>query len=68
VHPILLNGCEIWTVENMDVVLKLQLRFLKLIISVKVWCMVLDEVGRYPTEIEAKCRMLGIWVQFAQYL
>ena len=48
----------------MDVVLKLQLRFLKLIISVKVTtptCMVADEVGRYPIEIEAKCRMLGFW-------
>ena len=24
-------------------------------------CLVLGEVGRYPTEPEAKCRMLGIW-------
>ena len=51
VHPILLYGCEIWTCEKMDVISKPQLRFLKLILGVKVTtptCMVLEEVGRYP--------------------
>ena len=24
-------------------------------------CLVLGEVGRYPTELKAKCRMWGIW-------
>ena len=48
----------------MDAISKLQLRFLKLIIGVKVTtptCIVLGEVGRYPIETEAKCKMLGFW-------
>ena len=57
-------GCEIWACEKMDVISKLQLRFLKLSLSVKVTtptCIVLGEVGKYPIEIEAKCRMLRFW-------
>ena len=59
VHPILLYGCEIWACEKMDVISKLQLRFLKLILGVKVKTPTCME--RYPIEIEAKCRMLGFW-------
>ena len=33
VHPILLYGCEVWACEKMDVISKLQLRFLKLILG-----------------------------------
>ena len=65
VHPILLYGCEIWACEKMDVISKLQLRFLKLILGVKITtptCMVPGEVGKYPIKIEAKCRMLGFWM------
>ena len=62
-HPVLLYGCEIWAYENMDVVSKLQHRFLKLILGVKFTTptqMVLGKVGRYLTDsMEAKCRIFG---------
>ena len=61
VHPILLYGCEIWACEKMAVISKLQLRFLKLILVTAPTYMVLGEVGRYPIETEAKCRLLRFW-------
>ena len=70
-HPIFLYGCEIWACEKMDVISKLQLRFLKLILGVKdttLTCMVLGEVGRYLIEIGSKMKDVGILVWFVQYL
>ena len=64
VHPILLCGCEILAYENMEIISKLQLRFLKPSLGVKVTtpvCMMLGEVGRNPIETESKCMMLGSW-------
>ena len=55
----------------MDVISKLQLRFLKLIFGVKdttPTCMVLGEVGRYLIEIGSKMKDVGILAWFVQYL
>ena len=61
VVPILLYGCEVWGYENLQLCDKLQLRFLKLLLGVKVStpsCMVYGEVGELPVSLTAKCRML----------
>ena len=35
IKPILLYGCEIWAVGNIDVIERVQLKFLKMILNLK---------------------------------
>ena len=64
IYPILLYGCEVWGFEKMDFSRKLQLKFFKLLLGLKITtpnCMVYGELGKFPIEIEAKLRMLCFW-------
>ena len=50
IKPILLYGCEIWAFGNLDIIERVQLKFLKLILNLKnkhrhIWYM----VNRMPT-------------------
>jgi len=47
-----------------DLASKIQLRFNKIILKLSkstTGCMVYSELGHFPLEVQAKCRMLNIW-------
>jgi hypothetical protein len=64
VLPVLTFGCEIWGSEMSDIVLKLQLRFYKFILKLRLSTpsmMVFGETGKYPISVVIKTRMLCFW-------
>jgi hypothetical protein len=70
IEPILLYSCEIWRFENLAILEKIHLQFLKKMLSVRSSTpsfMVYGETGRYPLEIKSKLRVLNIWVKLLQY-
>ena len=59
--PILLYGCEVWCPMITNLASKLQLRFYKIILKLSKStpsCMVYGELGQFPLDVQAKCRML----------
>ena len=71
VNPILLYGCEVWGFSDFSKLLKLQLKFLKIILGVKPSTptnMVLGETGTYPIFLEMKSRMLVFWYRLKHAL
>jgi hypothetical protein len=50
--------------DKTTIVIKVHLQFLKRILGVRVTtpnCLVYGELGRYPLDINIKCRMLCFW-------
>ena len=66
--PILLYGSEIWCPQMSDTIRKLQLRFFKIILKVGKTTpsnIVFGELGQFPLDVPAKCRMLSFWYKLA---
>ena len=64
VAPILLYGSEIWGTGKNDNIEKVHLQFLKRILGVRISTpnfLVYGETGRYPLDINIKCRALCFW-------
>ena len=64
VKPILLYGCEIWGFGNIDVLERVQLKFIKHVLNLKACTpnhIVYGEVGVYPLKIDIYCRMISYW-------
>ena len=64
VKPILVYGCEIWGLGNNDILEKVHLKFCKIILHLKATtqnCMICEELGRYPLDIDMKLRNILYW-------
>ena len=66
VAPILLYGSEVWGFENLDIVERIHLKFLKHVFNLKSSTpayMVYGETGRFPLYISVYCRMITYWAK-----
>ena len=64
VKPILLYGCEIWGFGNIDVIERVQLKYIKHVLNLKSSTpnyIVYVEVGVYPLKIDIYSRMISYW-------
>ena len=64
VVPILLYACELYGYENIQIIERLQLKYLKYILGLKPSTpnvMVYGETGCFPLAITIKCRIISYW-------
>ena len=64
VKPISLYGCEIWCYGNIDIIERVQLKFLKTILNLKSStpsCMVYGETGVLPLSVDIYTRVISFW-------
>ena len=62
--PVLLYKCELYGYENIEIIERLQLKYLKYILGLKPSTpnvMVYGETGCYPLIIHGKCRIIAYW-------
>ena len=64
IKPILLYGCELWGVGNVDIIEKVQLKFFKQIFHLKNATpsyMIYGELGVAPLYVEIQKRIVSFW-------
>ena len=64
VKPILLYGCEIWGLGNIEIIERVHIKFCKLLLQLQnstPTYMIYEELGRYPTVLDVKIRILSFW-------
>ena len=70
IKPILLYGCEIWAFGNLDIIERVQLKFLKLILKLKKSTpsyMVYGESGAYPLKVDIQARIVSFWTNLLDF-
>lgn len=68
VLPVLIYGCEVWGYENLQVVERIHLKFLKHILQLKSSTpsfMVYGETGRFPIYVNVYSRMISYWAKLS---
>jgi hypothetical protein len=64
VKPILLYGCEIWGLGNIEIIERVHIKFCKLLLQLQnstPTYMIYGELGRYPIVLDVKIRILSFW-------
>lgn len=64
VVPVLLYACEVWGYENIEIIERVHLKYLKHILNLKSCTpsyMVYGETGRFPLHITIFTRMISFW-------
>ena len=66
IKPILLYGCELWGFGNIDIIERVQLKFIKHILHLKKSTpsfMIYGELGVYPLIIDIQSRTVSFWAK-----
>ena len=64
VKPILLYGCEIWGLGNIEIIERIHIQFCKLFLQLKnstSTYMIYGELRRYSIVLDVKIRILSFW-------
>ena len=70
IKPVLLYRCEIWVVGNLELIGRVQLRFIKIILNLKKSTpsyMIYKELGIYPLEVDIKTRIISFWSKLLDF-
>ena len=70
IKPILLYGCEIWGFGNLDIIERVQLKFLKRILNLKKSTpsyMVYGETGFTPLKVDIQARIVAYWTNLLEF-
>ena len=70
IKPILLYGCEIWAFGNLDIIERVQLKFLKRILHLKKSTpsyMVYGETGVMPLKVEIQSKIVSYWSNLLEF-
>ena len=69
IKPILLYGCEIWGFGNLELLERVQLKFLKYVLNLKKSTpsfMVYGETGIFPLSLDIQARIVSFWTKLLQ--
>lgn len=70
IHPVLLYACEIWGFGDLEIIERVQLKFLKMILNLKKSTpsyMIYGELGIYPLKVIIQSRIISFWTKLLDF-